>query len=356
MVKQPPLNIRNRKTEIKMRTYYINQRELEKCTVFDEYTGNPVRFEFFRLRFRFRARDPVRFAAGKPGNAIRGAFGNALRKIACSPDCADPDRCPLPGDCPYARIFEARMAGAGPSGLADRPRPFVFRAAQLDGRTIERDEEFGFDVHLFDLTDSGLPWFVRGFAEAGRQGMGVRRGVVELTAVDALDLDDSVLDRIFPDGAGADPLTPVGVDLAPTHSTLSRVCVRFVTPTELKGAQRVVDKPEFHVLFARIRDRLSTLGALYGRGPLKIDFRAAADRAAAIKMTRCEIIWASAKRHSGRTGQIHPLAGFTGIAEYEGDLAPFVPYLEAARWAGVGRHTVWGMGEIRAENTRNTLI
>ena len=150
------------------------------------------------------------------------------------------------------------------------------------------------------------------------------------------------------------------MDLEPIRSPVSRVFVRFVTPTELKGAQRVVDKPEFHVLFARVRDRLSTLGALYGRGPLEIDFRAAADKAAAIKMTRCEIIWASVKRHSGRTGQIHPLAGFIGMAEYEGDLAPFLPYLEAARWAGVGRHTVWGMGEIRVESSpgipRNALI
>jgi hypothetical protein len=37
-----------------------------------------------------------------------------------------------------------------------------------------------------------------------------------------------------------------------------------------------------------------------------------------------------------------------GSAEYEGDLAEFVPYLRAARWAGVGRQTVWGNGEIEA--------
>jgi len=35
-----------------------------------------------------------------------------------------------------------------------------------------------------------------------------------------------------------------------------------------------------------------------------------------------------------------------GIAEYEGDLAEFLPYLEAARWTGVGRQSVWGKGEI----------
>lgn len=34
------------------------------------------------------------------------------------------------------------------------------------------------------------------------------------------------------------------------------------------------------------------------------------------------------------------------MAEYEGDLAEFIPYIDAARWTGVGRQSVWGKGEI----------
>ena len=36
-----------------------------------------------------------------------------------------------------------------------------------------------------------------------------------------------------------------------------------------------------------------------------------------------------------------------GVAEYEGELGEFVPFLEAAQWTGVGRQTVWGKGAIR---------
>jgi hypothetical protein len=43
------------------------------------------------------------------------------------------------------------------------------------------------------------------------------------------------------------------------------------------------------------------------------------------------------------------LGGFVGVAEYEGDLNEFFPYLEIARWTGVGRQTVWGKGEINCE-------
>ena len=44
---------------------------------------------------------------------------------------------------------------------------------------------------------------------------------------------------------------------------------------------------------------------------------------------------------------MHPIGGFTGTAEYVGDLAEFLPWLRAARWVGVGRQTVWGKGDVR---------
>jgi hypothetical protein len=39
-----------------------------------------------------------------------------------------------------------------------------------------------------------------------------------------------------------------------------------------------------------------------------------------------------------------------GTATYEGDLAEFLPWLQAAEATGVGRHAVWGQGEIRLLN------
>ena len=41
------------------------------------------------------------------------------------------------------------------------------------------------------------------------------------------------------------------------------------------------------------------------------------------------------------------MGGFNGFAEYEGQLAEFLPWLRAARWVGVGRQTVWGKGDMR---------
>jgi hypothetical protein len=135
------------------------------------------------------------------------------------------------------------------------------------------------------------------------------------------------------------------LDGAAAIQSVRRVRVRFVTPTELKGT----GAPEFGPLMARIRDRISTLRTLYGCGPLDLDFRAFGERANSVRMTHCELQTVNEERLSKGTGQRHSLGGFTGFAEYEGPVAEFVPYLEAARWTGVGRQTVWGKGEIGVE-------
>ena len=275
-----------------------------------------MHFRLYPLRFNFRARDSIRFPPGKSANILRGGFGLALRGVS--------------GDA-YARIFEPHAeAGNGPSGLRDWPRPFVFRAAHLDGKIIDAGGEFHFGMNFFDIRN---PWLMSqlgaAFAELGQEGLGQGRGRAELTAFEP-------------------PAEPLVLCLDPAPDAVSRLRVTFVTPTELKGA----DGPEFATLAARCRDRLSTLRELYDDGPLSIDFRDFGEKARHVRMTRYGITEVNRTRRSTRTGQQHPIGGFTGTAEYEGDLAMFLPYLKAAAWTGVGRQTVWGNGEINVEELR----
>ena len=307
-------------------------------------------FEFYRLRFHFRSAGALYFQPFKSGNTLRGAFGSIFRKLVCSPSCHDAKTCDTRAACPYARVFEPKAArGEGPSGLVDWPRPFVFRAAHLDGSTVRQGEPFYFDVHIFDVRDPAIEHFVMAFAQLAREGLGPGRGRADLVAVDQLDLDGTAVARVFTEGRFQEGslAAPNAVDLGPAPQRVHRARVRFVTPTELKAEHHVADRPEFGILFGRLRDRASTLRALYGAGALEIDFRAMGERAAAVRMTQCDLQRTLVDRLSTRTGQRHPLGGFVGEAEYEGDLREFVPYLRLGEWVGVGRQTVWGKGEIR---------
>ena len=270
----------------------------------------------------------MHFPAGQSANVVRGAFGMVLR-----------DAVPA---AVYQRLFEPGAAQAiGPSGLADWPRPFVLRVAHLDGLTIAPGASFFLDAHVFDLHQPALAHFRAAFAGFAEKGMGPGRGRAKLERAEQLDMND------HPTAVADVPGPPSQAALDPGPEPVERVTVRFLTPTELKSAGGVAERPEFAILFGRLRDRLSTLRALYGAGPLEIDFRGIGERAAAIRLATCHVEWEQVKRKSGRTGQVHPIGGFTGEAEYQGDLAEFLPWLRAARWVGVGRQTVWGKGDVR---------
>ena len=307
-----------------------------------------MNFEFFPLRFEFTARESLFFPPGKAANILRGALGTVFRKIACVPECDDSRTCAIRHTCPYAKLFAPESDGEGPSGMADSPRPFVFRARHLDGHTIQPGRQFWFDLNVFTLDPDALAYFVLTFAALAREGLGPRRGRADLQRVRRLAVSDSPELIVFDTGTqfmvGA--VEPVSLSLIPSAAPIDRIRVEFLTPTELKHDHQIAQRPEFPILFGRIRDRLSTLRRLYGAGPLELDYQASTQQAAAIRMVSCQVHREEARRHSSRTGQSHSIGGFTGIVEYEGELAPFVPWLEAARWVGVGRQAVWGKGEL----------
>jgi hypothetical protein len=185
-------------------------------------------------------------------------------------------------------------------------------------------DNFSFHIHLFQKSD--LPHFIQAFHQLAHDGLGPNRIPIFLTQSDQTDLD---------------------LTLDPSSTAIDHVRVRFLTPTELKSGSQLAARPDFGVLLSRIRDRISTLRALYGPGPLSLDFQAFGQRAHQIRMTKCELRQIQISRTSTRTGQTHSLGGFIGEAEYEGELAEFVPFLNAAQYTGVGRQTTWGKGEIQ---------
>jgi hypothetical protein len=203
-------------------------------------------------------------------------------------------------------------------------------------------------VHLFDVREPPIPYFLLAFAQLAREGLGPRRGRADLTEAFVLGLESDTPLALYSgrERLLAETPPPQWLSLEPEVNAPSRIHVRFLSPTELKAGSLLAERPEFAVLFARLRDRISTLRALYGAGPLPLDFQQLGVRSAGVRMTRCELQQVDTERRSGRTGQVHPLGGFIGEAEYEGDLADFLPYLRAGRWTGVGRQTVWGKGEI----------
>jgi hypothetical protein len=255
-------------------------------------------FDLFALRFHCSAETPVHFPPGETANMFRGQLGKILHRY---------------DGAVYSRFFAPVRETGVPSGLHDPPRPFVLRVRHLEGATLK---DFHIGLNVFQTNNADLVAIYQAIEELARESLHAEFHGLE----------------------GSDILQ-LPMRGAPSAE---RVRVNFLSLTELKNQER----PEFGPLFARVRDRISTLRALYGTGPLEIDFKTMGERAAAIRMTRCELQHFEISRG---TGQRHPLGGFLGVAEYEGHLTEFIPYLEIAAYTGVGRQTVWGKGEISVE-------
>lgn len=333
---------------------FLNSDSCARCELLspNQISSDPAA-ELLRccpLRFSFRAESPVFFPEGKAGNVLRGALGTILRRIVCVPECPDPTRCPE-ADCAFRNVF-APISTGGPSGLADPPRPFVLRATHLDGLRIAEGNVLSFNLHLFSQDPEALSLIVLAMRQAFVAGLGPGRPPVRLELVEQVGANGDPIEPLYAAGhmTGAEPKFLAIFD---DHrlADCQRLSLRFVTPIALKNEGRVLrDEAPFPVVWGRLRDRVSALRLIYGAGPLADELIASLNKAAAmVRVVHKDLRWSETRRRSARTGQEHPLEGFTGTATYAGPLGEFVPWLSAGFWSGIGRHCVWGAGVVTFE-------
>jgi len=125
---------------------------------------------------------------------------------------------------------------------------------------VQPAELFDFDLHLFDLSERSITCFLDSFTQLAREGLGAQRSRVDLTTVSQLDAGGNVASTIVSSSLRAlQNVPPLEISLDRPTLVINRVCIRFLTPTELKSGEQLASQPEFPILAARIRARVSTL-------------------------------------------------------------------------------------------------
>jgi hypothetical protein len=302
-----------------------------------------------RYRVTVEALEPLALPAYL-GSTLRGAFGHAFRTLACPAPRAS--ACPVPASCPYHLVFET----APPPGATalrtheEVPRPFVLAAPPADTRAYPAGSQVVFDLTLVGRARDFFPYFVVALREVDRLGRG--RRAVRLCRIDAVHPLRGTVEPAYVaeeglvrQADGSVTLADCAVVPAPTGG----IGVRFLTQTRLKHADQVVRRPDFQILFRRLLGRLSSLARFHGDAPLDADFRGLIERAAAVRLTQDDTRWTVWSRYSARQDRRMAWAGLVGAARYEGDLAPFWPYLVFGQWVHVGKGATFGLGAYRLE-------
>jgi hypothetical protein len=295
------------------------------------------------------------------GSTLRGAFGRAFRQLACPSRLDEP--CPIPYECPYHLIFESSPP---PDSDALRtheeiPRPFVIApewrlgaAGPAERLVYEPGQELSFGLVLIGRAQEFFPHFVVALREMDRIGRG--RQAIELARIEAVDPRGEAA-RIVYDardnvvrGAGS----PVTLDdCAREAPGVEQATIEFVTQTRLKHEGAWAPVPEFHIVFRRLLGRLSSMARFHCGGPLDIDFKGMIDRAHEIRLVRNETRWVSWSRYSSRQEKKMQWEGLVGAATYEGDLAPFWPYLRFGQYVHVGHGATFGLGKYQINREQN---
>jgi CRISPR-associated endoribonuclease Cas6 len=334
-------------------------------------------FSLHHFRFHLEPNSPLHMPAYNKGNVIRGGFGSTFRGIVCHANCREPESCELRNVCPYTAVFKPFVPEGSEkiSKNRDIPRPFVIKPPLETKETYLPGERLSFDLVLVGKIKDYLPYFIVTFKDLSQAGLGRNRAPVELVGVDHVGCDGLVAPVYTKDdnlvrppaeaicwtelcgshNSNGSTNSPQDVDSrADTRggpydsqngsASVTRVTLRFLTPTLLKADGLQTRRPSFGPLAKRLRDRINALSYFYCGAGLDIDFKAFGDAAEKVRTVSDSTGWVESSRYSRRREVSHDLSGFVGEVTFEGELETFLPYLKLGAYLHVGKNAVFGDG------------
>lgn len=257
------------------------------------------------------------------GSMLRGAFGHALRSLACR--CNRERHAP---DCAYHQVFEPAAPANWPSRYQQCPPAYVLTPP---GECLARRNQLDFSLTLLGpaVTHRALVW--QAWQQAALQGLGERRVPARLRAGPAPTLRSPC--------TGA---RQVRLQL------LSPLLLKRKLHGQTESQPLRPDEIGITDLLIALHRRLDLTHRLYGVPALPLpalDDWLAQSGTLELRTELSEIHFA---RRSNRQQKRMPLYGVTGHLDLRGPLAPDLLHaLSLGQWLHIGGKVSFGMGGYR---------
>lgn len=308
-----------------------------------------LEFPLARYRFDCVAQTPIRLP-DYAGSLLRGAFGRALRQVACITRARDCAPCALKAGCPYTAVFASGKPLAPHPRLqnSEIPAPYVIEPPPWGARVVEPGAGFVFHMVLIGRAREHLPIVILAWRRALSHGLGPGDGTGDIVAV-ATETGQTVYTPTQGSIAAHESALPPAPTLTEPPAT---VTLRFCTPLRLQQngnalpPHRLTPRP---LILAAAR-RASLLAEFHGTDgtPPSVDWKALATEADALGDQR-RLEWRDWTRYSSRQQQTMTLGGVVGDWTLKGEFAHAWPWLYLGQWLHVGKETVFGLGGYRLE-------
>ncbi len=261
------------------------------------------------------------------GDRWRGAFGEALRGLACLHRWEETacSVCDAGADCFYHRYF-----------FTDRPLPYVMLPG-LDGRrTYDAGERIPLEMVLIGEAAGYADRFVKTIEEVGRMGIGGRRGRFRLKSVVSGATIEARGFFAEKDGLAAGQCT-----------------MELLTPLKIREGKGLNYRGlSFETFFRHLLKRIINLNNLYCGGGGFDKERIEPEKQDLLRLARevelkAYTEWCDFWRYSSRQRRSLKIGGQIGILRYEGEVERFYPFLKLGEMVGAGQHTTSGFGRYR---------
>lgn len=286
-----------------------------------------ARLDVTTARLRFRAERGGELPEWL-GSTWRGAFGRALKSLACVTGLPECSSCPMYQRCDHARIFETPIDPAAGKMRKYNAAPHPYALLPGPGGRVRRGQELEVEVRLFGRSGRDLRLVTDALRAAARGGLGPR--ALPLAPVASAQVATHTMDAATLAGA----------------SVPHTVRIHLITPLRLRTGGRLagVDNLDFGGFFSVLLRRISML-CTFHQQPFETDFRALVHAAREVHWRESRLRLVRRARHSSRQKNRIDLSGLTGTLTLDGKAAaPFWPWLKIGEQTLLGRATVMGLG------------
>lgn len=322
-----------------------------------------------RYRFEFEVTKSIRLPE-YAGSTLRGAFGHALRQLACVTRARTCDGCLLAVTCPYTSVFEPQKSASASLALATPPVPYIIEPPEWGARQYAPGETLAFHFTLAGRAVDQLPLCIMAWRRAFARGVGAGDGTAELLNVayeeqigavaGATDLHNTIEGR----SNKFEPTTINQLIYRPGETVANHsrnlvldeqkapesVTLEFLTPLRLQEnghalpPARLTPRPLLTALVRR-----ASLLAEHHQGQQLLTPAQFTDLAHAANGIegQTQMEWRDWTRRSARQQCTMQLGGCIGTWTFTGDLAPFWFFLRLGVYLHVGKEASFGLGQYR---------
>ena len=302
-----------------------------------------------RYRLHWRTLTPTQLP-DYAGSALRGAFGHALRRIACQTRHEERCACPPEAACAYSAIFAPLPRENSTYRLAQPPAPYLIEPPAWGARQLAVNEDWCFDIVLCGRALAELPLIALAFRQALERGIGPGDGRSQLVALTQRRADGAELLVYRPEEGRILP-HEAEIPQPPAMAACHELTLHFHTPLRLQENGRALppNRLEASTLLMAALRRASLMCEFHGPGAPGWNFSELKRLTQSISGEK-ELHWQDWTRRSARQQQTMQLGGVVGAWKLTGELGPFLPALHLCQWLHLGKETVFGLGGYTCEH------